>query len=693
MTKASIQKLIAQDQVPSALEQMMALLNAYLLLHPKDQVVAKLHTILITNAGKYEGLKQDQALGILKREDEQITLTQVKKAILYLLDELPDQIWQTKASSADNLMPSNKTSSSFEFDLFLSFSSKDREAARLLWETLRGLGYRVFLSDEALKAYAGMSFLDKINAALRQSQHFLLLCTTNAVESPWVKLECETFFTRFHLPAPQQRRFFIFERGGKKALVDVYQNLQTLEELPHLIELLQSLQGQANQLSHPIAAVVEPVTALTQAEQAIETRLKQEQAQLEQAASTTVAMPPLAYNADLKQVKKSALLLEFYQKYGEKATTAQFLQLHESIALNFGEISELDLDDLIAELAREEHKRAALERQRISFIETEIPQAIQAFVAEHKGEWVRRQELTFLDELSRRFNGILAKAAMATMLDEAREHFHKLKDFIFIKGGAFLMGAPQDEPESLDWEKPQHQVQVSNFYLSKYPVTLAQFEAFIQATGHQTDADLNGGSNFWTGEKWELKAGVNWRCDVKGQPQNDKQHPVIHVSWNDAKAYCAWLTEKLKLPVRLPYEAEWEYACRAGTSTPFNTGVNLSTEQANYDGNFLYNNAPKGTYLQRTSPVGTYAPNGWGLHDMHGNVWEWCEDWYNDTYYQECAHQGLVIDPKGPDSGSARVLRGGSWSFLARFCRTAYRYGSVPAYRGTVAGFRPVVSL
>lgn len=692
MTKASIQKLIAQDQVPSALEQMMALLNAYLLLHPKDMLVAKLQQVLITNNGKFKGLEQDQALGILKREDAQVTLAEVKKAILYLLDELPEQVWQTKPSATDTSTTTSKTSSEFEYDLFLSFSSKDRDAARLLWETLRGLGYRVFLSDEALKAYAGMSFLDKINTALRQSQHFLLLCTPNAVESHWVKLECETFFTHFHLPAAQQRRFFIFERGGKKSLAEVYHNLQTVGELPHLIELLQSLNGQLNHA--PLLAT--PVIVdhqLTQPEKAIEARLKQEQTQLEQAASVEVRTNPSPSKADLIQVKNSELLIDFYQKYGEESTTTQLLQLHESIVQAFGAISELELDDLIAELAREEHERAEQERRRIAIIEVEIPQSIQAFVAEHKGEWARRQELTFLDELSRRFNGILGKPALANLLDEARGHFRKLKDFVFIKGGTFLMGAPKDEPESREEEKPQHWVQVSDFYLSKYPVTLAQFEAFIQATGYQTDADRNGGSNFWRGSKWELKAGVNWRCDVNGEAQSDKQHPVIHVSWNDTQAYCNWLAGQIKMPVRLPFEAEWEYACRAGTTSPFNTGANLSTEQANYNGNYPYNNAPKGTYLEQTSPVGMYAPNAWGLYDMHGNIWEWCEDWYSDTYYQDCAKQGLVLDPKGPNTGSLRVLRGGSWLDYARDCRAAFRRRYEPVHRYARPGFRPIISL
>lgn len=684
MTKASIQKLIAQDQVPSALEQMMALLNAYLLLHPKDMLVAKLQQVLITNNGKFKGLEQDQALGILKREDAQVTLAEVKKAILYLLDELPEQVWQTKPSATGTPMATSKTSSDFEYDIFLSFSSKDRDAARLLWETLRGLGYRVFLSDEALKAYAGMSFLDKINTALRQSQHFLLLCTPNAVESHWVKLECETFFTHFHLPAAQQRRFFIFERGGKKSLAEVYRNVQTLEELPHLIELLQSLNGQSSKA--PIIATPTKVDhQLTPPEKAIEARLKQEQTQLEQAASVEVRTSPLPSNADLTAVKNSALLIDFYQKYGEKATATQLLQLHETIVQTFGDISELELDDLITNIGDEKRKREKI-------LNDLIPKTIQVYVAEHKGEWSRREELLFLDQLSKRFENILDKPTITLNLDKARtKYFKSLEEFVSIKGGVFLMGAPDDEPESKSDEKPQNEVKIFDFHMSKYPVTVAQFSEFIEATDYMPTAYYEGGSYIWTG-KWEKAIWVDWSYDANGKIQNNSQHPVIHVSWHDAKAYCEWLSEKLLMPIRLPREAEWEYACRSGSITPFNTGDNLSTDQANYNGNYTYLDKTEGRFLNSTTPIGSYPPNAWGLYDMHGNVWEWCEDWYNETYYGTLKNRKSVLNPKGFISGNARVLRGGSWYSNASNCRSANRRRNVPLHCCSHVGFRPVIS-
>ena len=127
------------------------------------------------------------------------------------------------------------------------------------------------------------------------------------------------------------------------------------------------------------------------------------------------------------------------------------------------------------------------------------------------------------------------------------------------------------------------------------------------------------------------------------------------------------MREKDKKSYRLPTEAEWEYACRAGTTTPFHFGETISTDQANYNGNFTYGNGKKGVYRKKTTPVGSFPANAWGLYDMHGNVWQWCQDWYGDYPQKD------VVDPQGPEKGEYRVLRGGSWSNDPRYCRSAYR--------------------
>ena len=267
----------------------------------------------------------------------------------------------------------------------------------------------------------------------------------------------------------------------------------------------------------------------------------------------------------------------------------------------------------------------------------------------------------------------------------------KATEFVPIRGGTFTMGSPGGEVERLSNET-QHQVKVSDFYIAEYEVTVAEFRKFVAATGYQTDAEKGEGSYIWDGTKWEKRAGVNWRHGISGslRPQSEENHPVVHVSWNDAVAYCKALSAKTGKRYRLPTEAEWEYACRAGRRTPFNTGENLTTNQANYDGNYPYNNNPTGVYRQNTVSVNSFAPNAWGLYNMHGNVWEWCSDWYDGTYYDECKAQGVVTNPAGPSTGSYRVLRGGDWCSSARYCRSAFRRYDTPGRRRADVGFRLV---
>ena len=230
-------------------------------------------------------------------------------------------------------------------------------------------------------------------------------------------------------------------------------------------------------------------------------------------------------------------------------------------------------------------------------------------------------------------------------------------DMVYIKEGTFMMGSPTNEKDR-ESDETQHQVSLSGFYIGKYTVTFDQYDAFCTATNRSKPND-----NGWGRGK----------------------RPVINVNWIDANAYCNWLSQKTGKTYRLPTEAEWEYACRAGTTTPFNTGNNLTTAQANYDGNYPYNNNSKGIYRAKTLAVGSFAPNAWGLYDMHGNVWEWCNDWYG-TY-----SSGSQTNPQGPNSGSGRVLRGGSWYFDAWFCRSAFRNSINPDSRINNNGFRVVL--
>ncbi|TLU87344.1 MAG: formylglycine-generating enzyme family protein [Chlorobium sp.] len=280
------------------------------------------------------------------------------------------------------------------------------------------------------------------------------------------------------------------------------------------------------------------------------------------------------------------------------------------------------------------------------------------------------------------------------------------EDFVHISGGEFTMGSPESEVGreeaqalyqqnlGLDYSETQHQVKVSDFAMSKYAVTVAEFRRFVEATGYQTDAEQEGFSVVYLGNnEGGFQDGVNWRHGIRGlvRPLSEDNHPVVHVSWNDAVAYCAWMSKQTGKTYRLPTEAEREYACRAGTTTPFNTGENLTTDQANVDGNYPYNNNPKGVNRENTVPVNSFAPNALGLYNMHGNVAEWCSDWFGERYYDACKASGTVTNPAGPSSGFDRVLRGGSWNRPAMFCRTALRNSFAPDYRNAYIGFRLVL--
>ena len=242
-------------------------------------------------------------------------------------------------------------------------------------------------------------------------------------------------------------------------------------------------------------------------------------------------------------------------------------------------------------------------------------------------------------------------------LDEgARQRYQQYlaKDMVQIAAGTFKMGSPKNEAERSD-DETQHQVKINDFLISRYQITNALYEKFDP--NHRSRRD---------------------------QYSDEDNQPAIYVNWYEAVMFCRWLG------CRLPTEAEWEYACRTGTTTPFNTGENLTTEQANYDGNYPYKKFPQGKYLKKTAPVGSYPPNAWGLCDMHGNVYDWCQDWYDGKYYEVCKKQGVVENPAGPETGSDRVLRGGSWFNGAQHCRSALRAHFSPAYRYYGIGFRLV---
>jgi formylglycine-generating enzyme required for sulfatase activity len=254
-----------------------------------------------------------------------------------------------------------------------------------------------------------------------------------------------------------------------------------------------------------------------------------------------------------------------------------------------------------------------------------------------------------------------------------------------IPAGKFTMGSPKGEAGRKVDEGPQHEVAVSGFYLGAYEVTQAQFH---QVMGYNP-------SHFSL--KAKGKEGVTYRDEPGGgkakvSGQKTESFPVENVSYDEAAEFCRRLTElDTKKPggheYRLPTEAEWEYACRGGAASyqVFHFGNSLSSTQANFDGNSPYGGASKGPYLGRTTAVGSYKPNAFGLYDLHGNVWEWCLDWNDFGYYAKSP----AADPRGPAEGRYRVLRGGSWDCKGgKPCRSANRAGLLPGRRLCDLGFR-----
>jgi formylglycine-generating enzyme required for sulfatase activity/dienelactone hydrolase len=252
-------------------------------------------------------------------------------------------------------------------------------------------------------------------------------------------------------------------------------------------------------------------------------------------------------------------------------------------------------------------------------------------------------------------------------------------EMALIPAGTFRMGSPDGEPGRKEdgREGPQHDVTIARpFYLGKYEVTVAQYRRFVGSTSYITDAEKGGHKGWGRNPNWGELSDVNW---TKPNFAQTDHHPVCLLSWNDATAFVAWASKTTARVVRLPTEAEWEYACRAGTSTRFFAG----SKDAELSAAGWFN----GNAALTSHPVGRKLPNAWGLHDVHGNVWEWCEDRAQVDYYTASPR----VDPPGPKAGENRVLRGGSWDNEPAFCRSASRLWHPPDRRGTSYGFRILV--
>jgi formylglycine-generating enzyme required for sulfatase activity len=237
-------------------------------------------------------------------------------------------------------------------------------------------------------------------------------------------------------------------------------------------------------------------------------------------------------------------------------------------------------------------------------------------------------------------------------------------EMILVPGGSFMMGSPNDEPQRTEAEGPQREVAVSAFFMGRYPITQEQWRFVAELP--QVNQELDPEPSYFKGDK----------------------RPIESVSWYDATEFCDRLSAHAGRQYYLPSEAEWEYACRAGTKTPFYFGNTLTTDLTNYHGRYIYNAGPEGKYREETTPVDHFGiANAFGLCDMHGNVWEWCQDHWHENY------------ENAPTGGSAwfsedidadRIRRGGSWNDYPWYCRSASRDINSPVNRSYAIGFRVV---
>jgi len=265
-----------------------------------------------------------------------------------------------------------------------------------------------------------------------------------------------------------------------------------------------------------------------------------------------------------------------------------------------------------------------------------------------------------------------SESVIASVSEPEKEFTNSLgMKFVYIPPGIFMMGSPENEHGRSDDETLHKVTLTKGFYMETTQVTVGHWRSFIKAAGFKTEAETGDGAYVWTGSEWKKNKKYYW--DNPGFPQTD-EHPVTCVSWNDVQAFITWLNEKEKKFYSLPTEAQWEYACRAGSDKAYCFGDNAGKlkEYAWYEDNSD----------RKTHPVAQLASNVWGLHDMHGNVWEWCADWYG-AYLT-----GAITDPVGTYTGPGRVSCGGCWYGSARNCRSAYRCNWVPGDRHDALGFR-----
>ena len=331
--------------------------------------------------------------------------------------------------------------------------------------------------------------------------------------------------------------------------------------------------------------------------------------------------------------------------------------LHEALRSSEGSLSINQLQKFLSDRGRELNKRNNQQRQ-----------ILQKFISpKNLGEWVPfPSDFQVFQYTTPTVDGggkfIKQDTKLTQYFRETIAQQLEL-EMVIIPGGNFTMGSPESEEGSYHDERPQHDVTVSPFFMGKYPVTQGQWRAIASQTNLKVNLDLDLEPSYFKEPYQDID---RW------------ERPVEKVNWYQAVEFCERLSKLTGRNYRLPSEAEWEYACRAGTTTPFYFGETITSELVNYNGNY-YGNGPKGEYRNQTTPVGQFPPNAFGLYDMHGNVWEWCADNCSRDGYHYAPTYGSpwVASNKKYYTEIGALVRGGSWVSYPSYCRSAFRSGSL----------------
>jgi formylglycine-generating enzyme required for sulfatase activity len=561
-------------------------------------------------------------------------------------------------------------------DIFISYKTERRNAAEHLAAVLELYGYSVWFDYQLIK---GSDFGLQIGSRIREAKALVALWCSLSVDSRWVVEECDLAH-RLGILVPAMIEPCELPIGFRR---QDYVDLSAWDGSPRSHPLDPLIRELAKRIGRPPNADVEalwkyedtwrrfggpslrafalddPVAAVEGDRQILQNGTAFNAA-ASQSVMLSVAPVPLQHSHDLTVLagrewtavrdSMDPQRLERFERHFAGTFYAE-----EARALREGITAKYKQQREVAE--RQQREREADEKRRRD--------------AEEKRQQ-EQQKLRSQDRLPV-LVGDRDNSQTRWLLPGAGEVFCDVEggpEMVVVPAGMFVMGSPDGEPERPPSEGPRHAVMFAHpFAVGRHAVTRGQFAAFVNAA--------------------DFKASGRWRDPGFRQ---DDSHPVVNISWDDARTYAAWLAEITGRPYRLLSEAEWEYVARAGIATPFWWGSSITTAQANYDGRYIYKGGGrKGEFHRGTVPVGSFDPNPWGLYNVHGNVWEWCEDTWHDIYYEDAPTDGSVWVSKGSQSG--RVLRGGSWYYVPQFLRSASRKRDRPDFRDGDIGFRVARSL